>query len=151
MWKLNFVVGITMKICFKKVHLMNSFFIQFSLLISSFLFIHGCASQKNYWDKNFNSTTISKGMSEEDVLEVLGNPTKSNRQSKIEEQEAKVTVYRYQSPTEDGKYLFKELTIIYINDIVNDLNFRERITIEPIKGARVSNKILDISGAKLDI
>ena len=90
-------------------------------------------------------------MSEEDVLEVLGNPTKSNRQSKIEEQEAKVTVYRYQSPTEDGKYLFKELTIIYINDIVNDLNCRERITIEPIKGARVSNKILDISGAKLDI
>ena len=140
-----------MKICFKKVHLMNSFFIQFSLLISSFFFIHGCASQKNDWDKNFNSTTISKGMSEEDVLEVLGNPTKSNRQSKIEEQEAKVTVYRYQSPTEDGKYLFKELTIIYINDIVNDLNFRERITIEPIKGARVSNKILDISGAKLDI
>jgi len=151
MWKLNFVVGIIMKICFKKVHLMNSFFIQFSLLISSFFFIHGCSSQKNYWDKNFNSTTISKGMSEEDVLEVLGNPTKSNRQSKIEEQEAKVTVYRYQSPTEDGKYLFKELTIIYINDIVNDLNFRERITIEPIKGARVSNKILDISGAKLDI
>ena len=36
-------------------------------------------------------------------------------------------------------------------DAVKDLNFRERISIEPVKGARVSNKILDISGAKLDI
>ena len=90
-------------------------------------------------------------MSEEEVLKVLGNPTKSNRQSKIDEQEAKVSVYRYQSPTEDGKFLFKELTIIYIRDLVSDLNFRERISIEPVKGARVSNKILDISGAKLDL
>ena len=130
---------------------MNSFFKQFALIIASFFSIYGCASQRNDWDNNFNSSTISKGMSEEEVLKVLGNPTKSNRQSKIDEQEAKVSVYRYQSPTEDGKFLFKELTIIYIRDLVSDLNFRERISIEPVKGARVSNKILDISGAKLDI
>jgi hypothetical protein len=121
-----------------------------TLVVSSFL-IHGCASQKNGWDKNFNSTTISKGMSEGEVLSLLGEPSKSSRQSKIEEQEATVSVYKYQSPTEDGKYLFKELTIIYFENIVKDLNFRERISIEPVKGARVSNKILDISGAKLDI
>jgi len=130
---------------------MNSFFKQFVLIIASFFSIYGCASQRNDWDNNFNSSTISKGMSEEEVLKVLGNPTKSNRQSKIDEQEAKVSVYRYQSPTEDGKFLFKELTIIYIRDLVSDLNFRERISIEPVKGARVSNKILDISGAKLDL
>jgi len=130
---------------------MNSFFKQFALIIASFFSIYGCASQRNHWDNNFNSSTISKGMSEEEVLKVLGNPTKSNRQSKIDEQEAKVSVYRYQSPTEDGKFLFKELTIIYIRDLVSDLNFRERISIEPVKGARVSNKILDISGAKLDL
>jgi len=130
---------------------MNSFFKQFALIIASFFSIYGCASQRNDWDNNFNSSTISKGMSEEEVLKVLGNPTKSNRQSKIDEQEAKVSVYRYQSPTEDGKFLFKELTIIYIRDLVSDLNFRERISIEPVKGARVSNKILDISGAKLDL
>jgi len=130
---------------------MNSFFKQFALIIASFFSIYGCASQRNHWDNNFNSSTISKGMSEEEVLKVLGNPTKSNRQSKIDEQEAKVSVYRYQSPTEDGKFLYKELTIIYIRDLVSDLNFRERISIEPVKGARVSNKILDISGAKLDL
>jgi len=130
---------------------MNSFFKQFALIIASFFSIYGCASQRNDWDNNFNSSTISKGMSEEEVLKVLGNPTKSNRQSKIDEQEAKVSVYRYQSPTEDGKFLYKELTIIYIRDLVSDLNFRERISIEPVKGARVSNKILDISGAKLDL
>jgi len=133
------------------IQLMNSFFIQFALFIASFFFISGCASQKNDWDNNFNSSTISRGMSEVDVLKVLGNPTKSNRQSEIEGKEAKISVYRYQSPTEDGKYHFKELTIIYIEELVSDLNFRERISIEPVKGARVSNKILDISGAKLDL
>jgi hypothetical protein len=130
---------------------MNFFFAQVTISLLFFLFIYGCASQKNDWDKNFNSTTISKGMSEEEVLKLLGEPSKSSRQSKIEEQDATVSVYKYQSPTEDGKYLFKELTIIYVENLVKDLNFRERISIEPVKGARVSNKILDISGAKLDI
>lgn len=130
---------------------MNFFFAQVTISLLSFLLIYGCASQKNDWDKNFNSTTISKGMSEVEVLKLLGEPTKSSRQSKIEEQDATVSVYKYQSPTEDGKYLFKELTIIYVENLVKDLNFRERISIEPVKGARVSNKILDISGAKLDI
>lgn len=130
---------------------MNFFFTHFTISIVSFFLIYGCASQKNDWDKNFNSTTISKGMNEEDVLNLLGEPSKSSRQSKIEEQDAIVSVYKYQSPTEDGKYLFKELTIIYVENLVKDLNFRERISIEPVKGARVSNKILDISGAKLDI
>jgi hypothetical protein len=130
---------------------MNFFFAQVKISLLSFLLIYGCASQKNDWDKNFNSTTISKGMSEVEVLKLLGEPTKSSRQSKIEEQDATVSVYKYQSPTEDGKYLFKELTIIYVENLVKDLNFRERISIEPVKGARVSNKILDISGAKLDI
>ena len=130
---------------------MNFFFAQVTISLLFFLLMYGCASQKNDWDKNFNSTTISKGMSEEEVLKLLGEPSKSSRQSKIEEQDATVSVYKYQSPTEDGKYLFKELTIIYVENLVKDLNFRERISIEPVKGARVSNKILDISGAKLDI
>jgi hypothetical protein len=130
---------------------MNFFFAQVTISLLSFLLIYGCASQKNDWDKNFSSTTISKGMSEVEVLKLLGEPSKSSRQSKIEEQDATVSVYKYQSPTEDGKYLFKELTIIYVENLVKDLNFRERISIEPVKGARVSNKILDISGAKLDI
>jgi hypothetical protein len=130
---------------------MNFFFAQVTISLLFFLLIYGCASQKNDWDKNFNSTTISKGMSENEVLRLLGKPSKSSRQSKIEEQDATVSVYKYQSPTEDGKYLFKELTIIYVENLVKDLNFRERISIEPVKGARVSNKILDISGAKLDI
>jgi len=130
---------------------MNFFFAQVTISLLFFLLIYGCASPKNDWDKNFNSTTISKGMSEEEVLKLLGEPSKSSRQSKIEEQDATVSVYKYQSPTEDGKYLFKELTIIYVENLVKDLNFRERISIEPVKGARVSNKILDISGAKLDI
>jgi hypothetical protein len=130
---------------------MNFFSTKTTMILVSFFLIHGCASQKNDWDKNFNSTTISKGMSEKEVLSLLGKPSKSSRQSKIEEQDATVSVYKYQSPTEDGKYLFKELTIIYVENLVKDLNFRERISIEPVKGARVSNKILDISGAKLDI
>ena len=130
---------------------MNFFSTKTTTILVSFFLIHGCASQKNDWDKNFNSTTISKGMSEKEVLSLLGKPSKSSRQSKIEEQDATVSVYKYQSPTEDGKYLFKELTIIYVENLVKDLNFRERISIEPVKGARVSNKILDISGAKLDI
>ena len=130
---------------------MNFSFIQTTTLFVSFFLIHGCASQKNDWDKNFDSTTISRRMSEGEVLNLLGEPSKSSRQSKIEDQDATVSVYKYQSPTEDGKYLFKELTIIYVENLVKDLNFRERISIEPVKGARVSNKILDISGAKLDI
>ena len=130
---------------------MNFSFTQATTFLVSFFLIHGCASQKNDWDKNFDSTTISRGMSEGEVLNLLGEPSKSSRQSKIEDQDATVSVYKYQSPTEDGKYLFKELTIIYVENLVKDLNFRERISIEPVKGARVSNKILDISGAKLDI
>ena len=67
---------------------MNFSFTQATTFLVSFFLIHGCASQKNDWDKNFNSTTISKGMSEGEVLKLLGEPSKSSRQSKIEEQDA---------------------------------------------------------------
>jgi hypothetical protein len=123
---------------------------KYLILLLPCVFIFSCASKHSSFGRDFDASTLSKGMTQQEVLNKLGEPSKYSRQSRVENQDAQVAMYHFQSPTNNGKYLFKELTVVYVNNRVKDLNFRERILLKPMKGARVSNRILDVAGPKLD-
>lgn len=123
---------------------------RFIFLFSVFNLFLSCASKHSSFGRNFDSDTIRNGMLEDAVIDLLGPPSKYSRDSKIENQKGQIAVYHFQAPTRDGKFLFKELTVVYINKKVNEHNYRERILLKPAKGARVSNRILDVAGPKID-
>ncbi len=112
-----------------------------------FLILTGCAGsapQPNY-GRDLDSDVVREGMFRQQVESVLGVPaaTEVLPASPVTPSRT-VAIYRYQAPISQGRFVFKELTLVYERDVVLSKSFRERIQIASERQTRLTNDKVEL-------
>jgi hypothetical protein len=119
--------------------------------ISIFILLTGCASSENYFYRaslqpsqvgNFFSTTLQAGMTEDDVLNIYGKPYKIYADSKFQTDHYVTYIYFYQGPLSEGRFLSKELVIVFKNLLVVNYHINERVILRYEYDSRPSNHFI---------
>lgn len=114
----------------------------FALVFPSILI--SCASiEPEIFGTNFSDGDIKRGMTIKEVQAFLGPPNRSDEVSQLNERK-RVWTYLFQAPTSEGKFVFKELTLVFHGDTVAMTNYRERFLLKPERDVRLSNRVIEI-------
>lgn len=121
-----------------------TFIRNFGVCLLFSVFISSCAStDPETFGVNFFDGEIKRGMTVEEVRAYLGPPDREDSVSKANEK-MKAWTFLFQAPTSEGKYIFKELTVVFRKDVVELTNYRERFLLKPERDVRLSNRIIEI-------
>jgi hypothetical protein len=108
------------------------------------IFVSSCTSTgPETFGVNFFDGEIKKGMTLEEVQAYLGTPNRTDSVSKGNEG-MRAWTFLFQAPTSEGKYIFKELTVVFRRDVVELTNYRERFLLKPERDVRMSNRVIEI-------
>jgi hypothetical protein len=110
------------------------------------IFLSACTAKgPATFGTDLDPSSVNPGMTRSEVQSRLGSPTRSESIGSSSDGTAReVSVYAYQAPTNDGRFIFKELTVVYSGDVVNSKSFRERILLKAEKEVRVSNNTVEL-------
>ena len=120
----------------------NLFHFIFVLLFSGTL-VSCVSTGPEIFGANFFDGDIKTGMTMDEVQAYLGPPNRSDKVSESKKGK-QVWTYLFQAPTSEGKFIFKELTLVFHDDTVAMTNYRERFLLKPEREVRLSNRVIEI-------
>jgi len=94
--------------------------------------------------KSFYSDSVLEGMSEKEVILKIGPPLSIISNKDIDGILRKYVTYKQQTKNKSGGFLYKELTVIYLNNRVEKKAYSERFELKPIKGVRMTHGTIEL-------
>lgn len=109
------------------------------------LLVVGCTSPKrNPEVVNLSADVVSVGMSESQVVGKIGSPSSSNIAKDTDGFQRLFAAYKEQQKRAGGGYLFRELTVIYLNGKVEKTAYSERTGLKPLSGVRMTHGTIEL-------
>ena len=114
------------------------------ILIFLILFLASCAKPVSKPIKTFYSDSVFEGMSEEEVFLKIGPPISVTSIKDLDGVLRKYVSYKQQIKNKSGGFLYKELTVVYLNNKVEKKAYSERFELKPLKGVRMTHGTIEL-------
>ena len=94
---------------------------------------------------DFYGDRTSNGMSLEKVEELYGSPYRQEWSPTTTNEKHLVHYYVYQGPIGNGKYIYKELVVVFSNNLVIKHHYSEKILLRLEKDSKASNDVIQLN------
>lgn len=116
------------------------------ILISSWILL-ACAApyQPQIIGVDFMGDKISNGMSLEKVEEIYGKPYRQELSASTTGEKNLVQHYIYQGPIGNGKFIHKELIVVFSNNLVIKHHYSDKTLLRLEKDSKASNDVIQLN------
>jgi hypothetical protein len=116
-----------------------------ALILSWLLF--GCAApyEPQIIGVDFMGDKISNGMSLDKVEEIYGKPYRHEMSASITGEKNLVQHYIYQGPIGNGKFIRKEIIVVFSNNVVIKHHYSEKTLLRLEKDSKASNDVIQLN------
>ena len=99
----------------------------------------GCENLPKQFGKDFQNSKIENGTSVASVEQKYGTPQRVETSRASTSTPELIYYYLYQGPIDNGKFLYKELIVVFVDGKSIKQNYLEKIILKPEKESKFSN------------